>query len=73
MANQERHDGETIILIDVMSKRSQDKGVLASIIGSNFKERLFILTQSRLYYYEGNLEVRFSFISTWLYISLVII
>ena len=58
MANEERHDGETIILIDVMSKRSQDKGVLASIIGSNIKERLFILTQSKLYYYEGNLEVR---------------
>lgn len=41
--------------VDYMVKRSQGKSALGA---TNFKKRVFVLTNNRLSYYDGNLEVR---------------
>ena len=40
-----------------MVKRSQGKSTLGSI---NFKKRVFVMTPSRLNYYDGNMEVLYN-------------
>ena len=45
---------EVELKVDYMVKRSQGKSALGA---TNFKKRVFVLTQNRLSYYDGNLEV----------------
>ena len=42
--------------VSYMVKRSQGKSALGA---TNFKKRVFVLTPSRLSYYDGTLEVSF--------------
>lgn len=48
-------NGEVEIKVSYMVKRSQGKSALGAV---NFKKRVFVLTPSRLTYYDGTLEVR---------------
>ena len=52
--NQSGSSGEFELKVSCMVKRSQGKSTLGA---TNFKKRVFVLTNSRLAYYDGNLEV----------------
>lgn len=52
--NQGTSDGEVELKVSYMVKRSQGKSAIGS---TNFKKRVFVLTPSRLSYFEGTLEV----------------
>lgn len=52
--NQGSPDREVELKVSYMVKRSQGKSTLGA---TNFKKRVFVLTPSRLSYYEGTLEV----------------
>lgn len=52
--NQAGASGEFELKVSWMVKRSQGKSALGA---TNFKKRVFVLTNSRLAYYDGNLEV----------------
>ncbi len=52
--NQGSPDREVELKVSYMVKRSQGKSTLGA---TNFKKRVFVLTPSRLTYYEGTLEV----------------
>ena len=47
-------DGDVELKVGYMVKRSQGKSTLGA---TNFKKRVFVLTPSRLSYYDGTLEV----------------
>ena len=47
-------DGDVELKVGYMVKRSQGKSTLGA---TNFKKRVFVLTASRLAYYDGTLEV----------------
>lgn len=49
-----------LLLEELLIKRSQQKKRTSPL---NYKERLFVLTKSRLTYYDGRAEVAFSFCS----------
>lgn len=48
-------NGEVELKVSYMVKRSQGKSALGAV---NFKKRVFVLTPTRLSYFDGNLEVR---------------
>ena len=52
--NQGSPEGDVELKVSYMVKRSQGKSALGS---TNFKKRVFVLTPSRLSYFEGTLEV----------------
>ena len=47
-------NGEIELKVSYMVKRSQGKSALGAV---NFKKRVFVLTASRLTYFDGTLEV----------------
>ena len=47
-------NGEVELKVSYMVKRSQGKSALGAV---NFKKRVFVLTPSRLTYFDGTLEV----------------
>ena len=49
-----RQNGDVELKVGYMVKRSQGKSALGA---TNFKKRVFVLTSSRLSYYDGTLEV----------------
>lgn len=51
--NQGSPDREVELKVSYMVKRSQGKSALGS---TNFKKRVFVLTPSRLSYFDGTLE-----------------
>ena len=53
--NQPGHSGDVELKIGYMVKRSQGKSAIGAV---NFKKRVFVLTPSRLLYFDGNLDVR---------------
>lgn len=54
--NQASPDREDLELkVSYMVKRSQGKSTLGAV---NFKKRVFVLSPSRLSYYDGTIEVR---------------
>lgn len=52
--NQGNTDGDVELKVSYMVKRSQGKSAIGA---TNFKKRVFVLTPSRLSYFEGTLEV----------------
>ena len=52
--NQGNPDGDVELKVSYMVKRSQGKSAIGA---TNFKKRVFVLTPSRLSYFEGTLEV----------------
>lgn len=56
-----------LLLEELLIKRSQQKKRTSPL---NYKERLFVLTKSRLTYYDGKAEVAFSFCSVVLFLFL---
>lgn len=52
-ASQDRN-GELELKVSYMVKRSQGKATLGPV---NFKKRVFVLTPTRLSYFDGTLEV----------------
>ena len=52
--NQGSPDREVELKVSYMVKRSQGKSTLGA---TNFKKRVFVLSPSRLTYFEGTLEV----------------
>ncbi len=52
--NQGSPDREVELKVSYMVKKSQGKSAIGA---TNFKKRVFVLTPSRLSYYEGTLEV----------------
>lgn len=52
--NQGSTDGDVELKVSYMVKRSQGKSAIGA---TNFKKRVFVLTPSRLSYFEGTLEV----------------
>ncbi len=52
--NQPGNSGDVELKIGYMVKRSQGKSAIGAV---NFKKRVFVLTPSRLQYFDGNLDV----------------
>ena len=52
----ERNGEEVELKVSYMVKRSQGKSALGAV---NFKKRVFVLTPTRLSYFDGTLEVIF--------------